>query len=328
MRRTRWSIPESARDRDERIVISGDGQTADPIVLSTPTTTIESFERQTRASHGIFLRTILRLVRQQGGRISVIWLGLLVLAALAAPILAPFEPDRVGVGDQFEAPSRQHLFGTDELGRDVLSRIIYGARISLSVALLSALAALVIALPIGLLAGFRGGIVDTVISRLFDTIFAFPAILLGIGLVAIRGAQLSNVILAIAIIYIPTLGRLTRVSVITQRAQEYVEAARAVGSPGWRILLHHIVPNVLPPLLVQLTLVMADAVLLEAAFSFLGLGIPPPQPSWGVMLDGSRKYLDQAPWLGIFAGLAITSLILALNALGDALRIALDPRRP
>jgi peptide/nickel transport system permease protein len=285
-------------------------------------------ERKTRASHGVLAWVLLRLVRQRGGQFALIVLGALAIIALAAPALAPFDPNKVGAGGQFAAPEWSHPFGTDELGRDVLSRIMFGARISLSVALLSALGALVLALPAGLIAGYRGGLIDAIISRVFDTIFAFPAILLGIGLVAIRGAQLSNVILAISLIYVPTLGRLTRVAVLTQGAEEYVEAARAVGVSGSRILVRHMLPNVLPPLLVQLTLVMADAVLLEAAFSFLGLGVPPPEPSWGVMLDGSRNYLKQAPWLGLFAGAATTSLILALNALGDALRVAMDPRRP
>jgi peptide/nickel transport system permease protein len=285
-------------------------------------------ERRARAARGVIAWTVVRVLKQRGGQIALAWLGLLIAIALTAPLIAPHDPDQVGAGGQFASPGRSYPFGTDELGRDVLSRIFFGARISLSVAMLSALGALVVALPIGLLAGFKGGAVDTIISRVFDTIFAFPAILLGIGLVAIRGAQLSNVILAISIIYVPTLGRLTRVSVLAQRAEEYVDAAKAVGAPAWRIVIWHILPNVLPPLLVQLTLVMADAVLLEAAFSFLGLGIPPPEPSWGVMLDGSRNYLKQAPWLGIFAGAAITSLILTLNALGDALRYAMDPRRP
>lgn len=311
---------------DERIVIAGSDQ-ARPAGMGLGGAALHG-ERKTRASRGVLAWVLLRLVRQRGGRFAIALLGALAVIAIAAPAIAPFDPDRVGAGGQFMAPAWSHPFGTDELGRDVLSRIMFGARISLSVALLSAFGALALALPAGLIAGYRGGVIDAVISRIFDTIFAFPAILLGIGLVAIRGAQLSNVILAISLIYVPTLGRLTRVAVLTQRAEEYVEAARAVGSPGWRILVRHMLPNVLPPLLVQLTLVMADAVLLEAAFSFLGLGVPPPEPSWGVMLDGSRNYLKQAPWLGIFAGAAITSLILALNALGDALRIAMDPRRP
>jgi peptide/nickel transport system permease protein len=276
---------------------------------------------------GLVTRTARQMLRSRGGRFGLTVLLGLGLLAVAAPVLAPDSPYEIGAGDQFEAPSLGHPFGTDELGRDVFSRILYGARISLTVALASAWGAFVLALPLGMLAGYAGGLVDITIARLFDTIFAFPSILLGIALVAIRGASLANIVLAVAIIYVPMLGRLTRVSVMIQLGQEYVEAARAAGASGARILVRHILPNVLPPLLVQMTLVMADAVLLEAAFSFLGLGIRPPEPSWGVMLDAGRNYLAVAPWLGLFAGLAVTSMILALNALGDALRVAFDPRR-
>lgn len=280
-----------------------------------------------RAGRGLAVRTLLRLVQTPGGVFGLAVLLGLGLVAVAAPVLAPNDPYEVGAGDQFEAPSRAHPFGTDELGRDVFSRILFGARISLTVALASAWGAFVLALPLGLAAGYAGGVVDVAISRLFDTIFAFPSILLGIALVAIRGASLANIILAVAVIYVPMLGRLARVSAMIQLRQEYVEAARAAGASGEWIVRRHILPNVLPPLLVQMTLVMADAVLLEAAFSFLGLGIRPPEPSWGVMIDTGRNYLAVAPWLGVFAGLAVTVMILGLNALGDALRVALDPRR-
>jgi peptide/nickel transport system permease protein len=282
---------------------------------------------RTRAIRGLAARTVIHLVRSRGGVIGLSILLGLAVTALAAPVLAPNDPYEVGAGDQFESPSWSHLFGTDELGRDVFSRILFGARISLTVALASAWGAFMLALPLGLLAGYAGGALDVAISRLFDTIFAFPSILLGIALVAIRGASLANIVLAVAIIYVPMLGRLTRISVMIQLGQEYVEAARAAGASGTWIVTRHILPNVLPPLLVQMTLVMADAVLLEAAFSFLGLGIRPPEPSWGVMLDTGRNYLAVAPWLGLFAGFVVTVMILALNALGDALRVALDPRR-
>ncbi len=282
---------------------------------------------RTRAIRCLAARTAIHLMRSRGGVFGLTILIGLVLIAFAAPVLAPHDPYEVGAGDQFESPSWSHLFGTDELGRDVFSRIVFGARISLTVAVASAWGAFILALPMGLLAGYAGGITDIAISRLFDTIFAFPSILLGIALVAIRGASLANIILAVAIIYVPMLGRLTRVSVMIQLGQEYVEAARAAGASGTWIVTRHILPNVLPPLLVQMTLVMADAVLLEAAFSFLGLGIRPPEPSWGVMLDTGRNYLAAAPWLGLFAGFVVTMMIVALNALGDALRLALDPRR-
>jgi peptide/nickel transport system permease protein len=253
-------------------------------------------------------------------------LGTLVLVAVLAPYLAPYDPLKIGVGLPLNPPSRAHLFGTDDLGRDVLSRIIFGARISLTVSFTSALVALVLAVPLGLGAGYAGGFLDGVIGRFFDTIFAFPSILLGIGLVAVLGSNILNVAIAVAIINVPTLGRLTRVAVLTQRREEYVVAARVLGADTSRILGRHILPNVVPVLLVQTALMMGEAVLLEAAFSFLGLGSRPPAPSWGTMLNNGRNFLAQAPWLGFYPGLVITITILGLNSLSDSLRTALGPR--
>ena len=247
----------------------------------------------------------------------------LIVLALLASHVAPFDPLSIGADEPFTAPSPRHLFGTDELGRDVFSRTVFGARISLTVAFGSASAALLVAVPLGLLAGYLGGAVDMAISRLLDTVFAFPAILLGIGVVALLGTGIANVVVAVAIISVPTLGRLTRVAVLSQRAADYAQAALALGASGIRIVTRHLLPNVVPVLLVQAALVMADAVLLEAGFSFLGLGSRPPTPSWGTMLDTGRGFLSQAPWLGVFPGLAVTLTILGLNALSDALRAAL-----
>jgi peptide/nickel transport system permease protein len=258
-----------------------------------------------------------------GGRFGLLVVGTLIALALLAPRVAPFDPLAIGANEPFDAPSRQHPFGTDELGRDVFSRTLFGARISLTVAFGSAGAALLVAVPLGLLAGYLGGAVDMAISRLLDTVFAFPAVLLGIGVVALLGTGIATVVVAVAIISVPTLGRLTRVAVLSQRSEEYVQAARALGVSGPRIVTRHILQNVVPPLLVQTALVMADAVLLEAGFSFLGLGSRPPTPSWGTMLDSGRGFLSQAPWLGVFPGLAVTTTILGLNALGDGLRAAL-----
>ncbi len=290
-------------------------------------TTIRLDTGRFRPPRGLAARTLRRLARQRSGVFGLAVLLGLALLAVAAPLVAPHDPYAVGAGGQFEAPSWRHLFGTDELGRDVLSRILYGARISLAVSLFAAWGALLAALPLGLLAGYAGGKVDAVISRLFDTIFAFPSILLGIGFVAVLGTSLVNVVIAVAIINVPTLGRLTRVAILAQLPQEYVEAARSIGASRGRVALRHILPNAIPPLLVQVALVMSEAVLLEAAFSFLGLGSRPPAPSWGVMLNEGRNFLAQAWWLGLFPGLAITVMILGLNALGDALRVALNPRR-
>jgi peptide/nickel transport system permease protein len=204
--------------------------------------------------------------------------------------------------------------------------VLYGARISLRIAVFSIAIALAIAAPLGAAAGSRGGWSDSLIARIFDTIFAFPAILIGVGFVAVFGTSVRNVVFAVAIVNVPTLGRLMRVAFLAQRHQEYVIAARALGASGWRIDLGHILPNALPPMVVQVALAMGEAVLLEAAFSFLGLGSQPPAPSWGTMLNEGRRFLAQAPWLGIFPGLAITLMIFGLNALGDGLRRALNPR--
>jgi ABC-type dipeptide/oligopeptide/nickel transport system permease subunit len=204
--------------------------------------------------------------------------------------------------------------------------VLYGGQTSLTVAVAAAALSLLLALPLGLAAGYLGGKVDTVISRIFDSILAFPALLLGLALVAMRGDGLESIVLAVAIVYVPTLGRLIRISVISQRNAEYSISARSLGASDLRLLFRHILPNVYAPLVVQLTIIMADAVLLEAAFSFLGLGISPPTPSWGTLLDAARNYLSQAPWYGIVTGATITLLVLALNALGDSLRVALDPR--
>ena len=267
------------------------------------------------------------LLKAPGGIFGACVLIGLVALALLAPHLAPYSPFAISQSIPLAAPSNAHPFGTDDLGRDVLTRVIFGARISLTVASSSALMALAMALPLGLLAGYRGGTVDSIITRLFDTVYAFPDILLGLGLVTILGANLQNIIFAVAVVNVPTLGRLTRVAVLAQRGEAYVEAARAVGASDARMIARHLLPNVIPPLLVQVTVVMSQAILLEAAFSFLGLGIRPPAPSWGTMLNDGRNFLHQAPWLGIFPGLAITILILGLNSFGDALRVTLNPRR-
>jgi peptide/nickel transport system permease protein len=275
---------------------------------------------------GLLARTAGRVLRKPEGIFGIVILSMLVLLALLAPFVAPHDPLEIGADIPLAAPSSAHWFGTDDLGRDELSRVIFGARISLSVSFLSALGAFLLAVPLGMVAGYLGGNADAVISRLFDTIFAFPGILIGIALAAALGAGIFNVVVAVAIINIPSLGRLTRIAVLAQRHQDYVMAGRALGASELRIIARHILPNITPPLMVQLTVLMAGAVLLEAAFSFLGLGSRPPSPSWGTMLDNGRNFLAQAPWLGFFPGVAITTMILGLNALEDALRVSLNPR--
>ena len=273
-------------------------------------------------------RVALRFLSDAEGRFGIAVILVLLVMALLAPVLAPYDPIQVSAGPPLSAPSSAHWLGTDDLGRDQLSRIVHGARISLSVSVLSACGALLLAVTLGLLAGYVGGVCDSLIGRAFDTLAAFPDILLGVGAVAVLGAGLTNVVLAVALVNVPTLGRLTRSAVMVQRSEEYVVAARALGATHRRVVARHVLPNIVPPLLVQTTILFGSAVLREAAFSFLGLGSRPPAPSWGTMLDEGRKFLQQAPWLGLAPGIAITVTILGFNALGDAARAALNPRRP
>jgi len=264
-------------------------------------------------------------VRQRLGLLGVAIVMLFTLIALMAPLLAPYHPFEMHMRDRFLAPTERYLFGTDEFGRDILSRVIHGSRISMGVALGTMLLAASIGIPTGLAAGYFGGITDTLTMRLWDCIFAFPAILLGVAIVAILGPGSTNVMLAVTIINIPIFSRITRACMLVEKTKTYVEGAMSVGGGPARIMFRHIFPNCLPPILVQATVSAAYAILLEAALSFLGLGAQPPEPSWGTMLNFGRTYLNRAPWYGIFPGLAITTLVLGLHFFADALRDALDP---
>lgn len=263
--------------------------------------------------------------RHRLGLLGVAIVVLFSLIALAAPFLAPYHPFEMHMQDRFLSPSGRYLFGTDEFGRDILSRVIHGSRISMEVALGTMILAASIGIPTGLAAGYFGGITDTLTMRLWDCIFAFPAILLGVATVAILGPGSTNVMLAVTIINIPIFSRITRASMLVEKSQIYVEAAMSVGGGSARIMFRHIFPNCFPPILVQATVSAAYAILLEAALSFLGLGAQPPEPSWGTMLNFGRTYLNRAPWYGIFPGLAITTLVLGLHFFADALRDVLDP---
>ena len=227
---------------------------------------------------------------------------------------------------RFEGPSLAHLAGTDEYGRDVLSRLIYGARISLEVGVISVGISLVIGAILGLVAGYYGQMVDMLISRLMDVLFAFPAILLAIALMAMLGSDIRNVMLAIGIVNVPIFMRVARASTLTVRTTQYVEAARASGARDLRLLGRHVLPNIAAPMIVQATLAFAWAIIAEAALSFLGLGTQPPTPSWGIMLSKGREFMEQSPSAVIFAGAAISMAVLSLNIMGDGLRDALDPR--
>jgi peptide/nickel transport system permease protein len=250
----------------------------------------------------------------------------LVLVALAAPLLSPFDPDAQDTSRRLEAPSHQHLLGLDDLGRDVLSRILWGARVSLRVGFSVVLLASVIGISLGAISGYFGGIVDTAIMRLTDILLAFPGILLAIALVAVLGPSLNNVILALATIGWVSYARLVRGQVLKVREMEYVTAAKALGARSPRVIVLHVLPNVMNPVIVMATLGLAGAILSEAALSFLGLGVQPPTPSWGAMLTSGRRYLGLANHLAIFPGAAIMLAVMGFNFLGDGLIDALDPK--
>ncbi|CAN5756600.1 ABC transporter permease [soil metagenome] len=254
-------------------------------------------------------------------------LGILVIIAIVGPSVAPFRANEQAILDRFHGPSWEHWFGTDDLGRDTFSRVLIAARGSLQVGVIAVGIALGLGVPIGLVAGYYGGVVDAVAMRLMDIVFSFPAILLAIAVVAVRGPGLVNAMIAIGIVYMPIFARIARGSVLTVRQEVYVRAARSLGATDRRIIAKHVLPNIVAPLIVQTSLSLAFAILSEAALSFLGLGVQPPQPSWGRMLADGRGFMKQAPWIGIFPGLAILVTVMAFNLVGDGLRDALDPRQ-
>jgi peptide/nickel transport system permease protein len=258
--------------------------------------------------------------------VGLVIILLLVLAALLAAWIAPQDPYQQISSEAMQPPSRQHLFGTDNVGRDTLSRVIYGARVSLFVGVTSMILAAGIGIPLGLLAGYFGGWLDTVTMRAMDTLLAFPALLLAIFIVAVLGPSLSNAIFAVGIIYIPSFARLTRANVLSLREKEFVEAARCLGASDGRIMQRSILPNCASSLIVQFTLGVGYAMLIEAGLSFLGLGVQPPTPAWGQMVGLARDFITIAPWLITYPGLAIFIAVLSFNFLGDGLREATDPR--
>ena len=268
-----------------------------------------------------------RLFKRKAAVAGLVVLTIFILLALLAPLIVPYDPIATSWSLVRKPPSAAHWFGTDELGRDILSRVIYGARASLLAGLISVAIALGIGVPLGLLSGYRGGFVDALISRITDAMLACPFLILAIALAAFLGPSLGNAMIAIGISATPVFIRLTRGQVLSVKAEDYVEAARALGNPPWRIAVAHILPNILPALLVQATLSIAAAIIAEAALSFLGLGQQPPSPSWGSMLNAAQRFLTQAPWMAIWPGLAIFLVVLSLNLLGDGLRDALDPRQ-
>jgi peptide/nickel transport system permease protein len=271
-------------------------------------------------------RALKRFLRHKLAVFGLVVVIAFVLIALLAPLFAPYDPLQTSWTRIRKPPSAEHWFGTDENGRDVLSRVIWGARASLMAGVISVLGALFIGVPLGLLAGLIGGWVDALISRVADAMLSVPFLILAIALAAFLGPALENAMLAIAITASPVFVRLARGMALDARSTDWVEAARALGNPPWRIGLVHVLPNIIPPLLVQASLAIAEAIIAEASLSFLGLGQQPPAPSWGSMLNSAQRFLTQAPWLSIMPGLAIFVVVLAFNLVGDGLRDALDPR--
>jgi peptide/nickel transport system permease protein len=270
-------------------------------------------------------RPLRRLSRSAVVVVGAIGAALIVGMALFANVIAPSPPDEQNF-DLIEArPSAQAWFGTDRFGRDVLSRVIHGSRISLYVAAASISVAMLAGGVLGLAAGFFGGAWDNIINRVLDVFFSVPGLLLSVGIAAMRGPGVNSAVIAIAIVYIPVLARVMRAPVLAEREKEYVEAVRALGAARWVVALKHVLPNVISPFVVQGTVAFSQAILIEASLSYLGLSAQPPTPSWGNMLNEGRTYLETAPWISVFPGLAIMAAVLAFNLLGDGLRDVLDP---
>ena len=280
-----------------------------------------------RAPAGPWRRAGRRLLRRKAAMVGLAVVLFFVALALLAPWIAPHDPTATSWGTIRKPPSATHWFGTDELGRDVLSRVVWGTQASLLAGVVSVGISLLLGVPIGLLAGFVGGWVDALISRITDAFLACPFLILAIALAAFLGPSLTNAMIAIGVSATPVFVRLTRGQVLAVKVEDYVEAARAAGNPPWRIALKHVLPNVTAPLIVQSTLAIASAVIAEASLSFLGLGQQPPAPSWGSMLNTAKNYMDSAPWMALWPGLAIFGLVLSFNLLGDGLRDAFDPRQ-
>ena len=264
--------------------------------------------------------------RTRMGPLGVVVMLIAIAAALLAGVISPYDPLKQDLGNTLARPDRAHLMGTDNVGRDVLSRMIWGTRVSLMAGFGSVALAVVTGGLLGLLAGYAGGRADGLVMRLMDAVLSFPPLVLALALGAVLGAGLTGVVIALGVVYTPTFARLMRGQVLTITAREYVDAARALGAPGWRIAWHHVLPNAAAPIVIQASLSVAFAILAEASLSFLGLGIQPPAASWGSMINAGRGYLQQAPWIVFGPGVALFVTVVGLNFVGDAVRDALDPR--
>jgi peptide/nickel transport system permease protein len=294
--------------------------------MATVTTTTATFAAAARPEIGRGRQALRRLLRRRSAIFGAVVVLFFIAIAALAPLLAPYDPVATNWLAVRKPPSALHWLGTDEIGRDELSRMIWGARASLLAGVVSVCISVTLGVPIGMLAGYVGGWVDALISRMTDAMLACPFLILAIAFAAFLGPSLTNAMIAIGVTAMPIFIRLARGLVLSIKVEDYVEAARAVGNPHLRIALRHILPNAVAPLMVQATLAIAAAIIAEASLSFLGLGQQPPAPSWGSMLNVAKNYMEQAPWMALWPGLAIFLVVLAFNLLGDGLRDALDPK--
>jgi len=291
--------------------------------MATLTTASTSAPARTTS---LWRRSLTSLSRKPLAMVSLLIIVLFILVAVFAPQLAPYGPAQADFLQVRKAPSAAHLLGTDDVGRDVLSRLIFGARASLTAGAISVIIAMILGVPLGLIAGFYHGFVSELIMRFTDALLSFPFLILAVALAAAFGPSLTNAMVAIGIASAPTFVRLTRGQVLAVRSEDYVQAATASGAGDFGILTRHVLPNSLAPLIVQGTLTIASAIIAESSLSFLGLGVQPPTPSWGGMLNVAKNFMNQAPWMAIWPGLAIFITVLAFNLFGDGVRDALDPR--
>ncbi len=271
-------------------------------------------------------RLLRHAARTRLGPLGVVVMLIAIAVAVFAPVISPYDPLKQDLGNTLARPDRAHLMGTDNVGRDVLSRMVWGTRVSLLAGFGSVALAMVTGGLLGLLAGYAGGRTDGLVMRVMDAVLSFPPLVLALALGAVLGAGLTGVVIALGVVYTPTFARLMRGQVLTITARDYVEAARALGAPGWRVAWHHVLPNAAAPIVIQASLSVAFAILAEASLSFLGLGIQPPGASWGSMINAGRGYLQQAPWIVFWPGAALFVTVVGLNFVGDAVREALDPR--
>jgi peptide/nickel transport system permease protein len=295
--------------------------------LSLPETNQSQSLSSTERHESLTSAAIRAFSRHRSGMVGLFLTLILFALALLAPVVAPYDPLAMNTADRLTGPSSDYLMGTDEFGRDILSRVLYGGRIAFLVGGISVLVASIVGVAIGLVAGYESGWFDSLIMRFFDALLAFPVILLAIVILAVLGQGISNAMLAVTIVNIPIFARLARANVLAEKNKDYVDAARAIGSKPGRILFRTILPNTVATIIVQVTVSFAAAVLLESSLSFLGLGVPLPAPSWGSMLSIGRGFMSYAPWYPIFPGLALVLLVLGVYLLGDGLRDVLDPRR-